>query len=77
MPKEVIHPSVPRSEGEPIGDVAVHWDRDTQVQVSVTRHEGGDAPKWSIHSEPLTRVQINDLIRVLRRARDQAYGRDE
>ncbi len=25
----------------------------------------------------LTRQQVNDLIRVLRRARDQAFGRDE
>ncbi len=25
----------------------------------------------------LTRPQVNDLIRVLRRARDQAFGRDE
>jgi hypothetical protein len=26
---------------------------------------------------PLTRSELNDLIRVLRKARDQAYGRDE
>lgn len=30
-----------------------------------------------VFSPVLTRSEINDLIRVLRRARDQAYGRDE
>jgi len=31
-------------------------------------------PGWYIY---LNRDEINDLIRVLRRARDQAFGRDE
>jgi hypothetical protein len=31
----------------------------------------------TVVSKPLTRRQINDLIRELRRARDQAYGKDE
>lgn len=30
----------------------------------------------SLHVDILTRQQINTLIRVLRRARDQAYGED-
>lgn len=30
-----------------------------------------------LFSDSLTRTEINDLIRVLRRARDQAFGRDE
>ncbi len=29
------------------------------------------------HSMVLSRSELNDLIRVLRRARDQAYGKDE
>ncbi len=40
-----------------------------------TRYEGSIA--WSgLHCQ-LDRAGINDLIRTLRRARDQAFGRDE
>lgn len=35
------------------------------------------AVKEEHHSRTLTRSEINRLIAVLRRARDQAYGRDE
>jgi hypothetical protein len=35
------------------------------------------APKDEVFSGVLTRQDINNLIRVLRRARDSAYGRDE
>lgn len=37
--------------------------------------EGSDVR--SVASEPLTRQQINHLIRTLRRARDAAFGADE
>ncbi|HWU23664.1 MAG TPA: hypothetical protein VN088_19150 [Nocardioides sp.] len=33
--------------------------------------------KEEIYSRTLTRAEVNNLIKVLRRARDQAYGRDE
>ena len=33
-------------------------------------------PSVSIVSKPLTRAEINRMIRVLRTARDQAYGQD-
>lgn len=35
------------------------------------------APKDEVFSGVLTRRDINNLIKVLRRARDAAYGRDE
>jgi hypothetical protein len=35
------------------------------------------APEREIFVGPLTREQLNKLIRVLRRARDQAFGKDE
>lgn len=35
-----------------------------------------ECPEAAHHAQ-LTRQNINDLIRTLRRARDQAYGRDE
>ena len=31
----------------------------------------------NLYSPVLTRSDVNKLIRILRRARDQAYGRDE
>lgn len=31
----------------------------------------------TVFTDPLSRKEINNLIRVLRRARDQAFGRDE
>jgi len=34
-------------------------------------------PSAEYFSAVLSRSELNDLIRVLRRARDQAYGRDE
>jgi hypothetical protein len=39
--------------------------------------EGERAEQWGPISIDLDRQQINRLIRVLRRARDEAYGRDE
>lgn len=36
-----------------------------------------EATPVRLHSDTLSRSEINDLIRVLRRARDQAFGRDE
>ena len=41
------------------------------------RVEGERPQQWGPISIDLDRQQINRLIRVLRTARDQAYGRDE
>lgn len=44
----------------------------------ITTHGGSStAPYTGVWTDTLTRVQINDLIRALRKARDQAYGKDE
>ncbi|WP_280389820.1 hypothetical protein [Nocardia wallacei] len=72
MPRETVHQVV--SDGVKTS-LDVHWGRDTFVQLGVARDEGKQGS--SLWSESLTRDQINHLIRVLRRARDQAYGRDE
>lgn len=68
----------------PAGD-----DRSGLVQVSTVKYdqvkwsEYDEAPAWprepsaELFSPPLSRSEINAMIRVLRRARDQAYGRDE
>jgi len=59
----------------------VHWGRDKEyVQVATLADESphefeGDAMQgWYCD---LDRKGINDLIRNLRKARDQAFGRDE
>lgn len=71
-------------------DPAVHvnWhnvgnDHDGHVQVSLECDQSyldqkppGEGRRF-IYSPVLTRSDVNKLIRVLRRARDQAYGRDE
>lgn len=73
MPKEVIHPHHPPIDGENL--VQVVWGRDTIVQVGV-RESGDEVPGENALYTDLSRQQINDMIRVLRRARDQAYGQD-
>lgn len=76
MPKEVIHCS-------PTEQVHVGWDRDGHVQIASLgdpRHSGEpgvDEGMGAGSFVDLTRLQINLLIRNLRRARDAAYGRDE
>lgn len=70
--------------------VHVGWNRAGWVQVSleadpsyfrfVADNPDGEAVadgRTSAYSPPLGREELNKLIRVLRRARDQAYGRDE
>lgn len=57
--------------------LAVHTlvDHMPESQVPDSRYEGQIA--WSgLHCQ-LNRAAVNQLIRVLRRARDQAFGRDE
>lgn len=46
------------------------------VEVSGGSVVGEFDPSVSVVSKPMTRTEINRLIRVLRRARDQAYGED-
>jgi len=61
------------------GLVSVGWHRDLE-SVQVTTLTRDPASKETRQEGPyidLDRRGINDLIRQLRRARDQAYGRDE
>jgi len=91
MPKEVIYGDLPQGEDGPgVSVVEVRWDRETGyfqiVTKALDRITGGELvepePESGIHYTAgfyvgLDRREINSLIRVLRRARDQAYGRDE
>lgn len=85
MPKEYIS-----SEPQERGSVKVAWGRDSgDIQIAVAGPVGwrtslvdltpqavepDNALDW--HFSP-NRFEINKLIRVLRTARDQAFGRDE
>lgn len=77
MPKEVIHGDA--NQSAPLA-VQVGWWKDYGVvqvaSVDLSAPEGSDDPAHGLHCD-LTRAAINDLIRVLRRARDQAFGKDE
>lgn len=71
MPKETIV-NWPESN---LG-VEVCWGRDRQCQVAAVNY---DKPDFSVGRGwyvELDRDALNRLIRVLRRARDQAYGED-
>lgn len=71
MPKETI-----RTDNGGTG-VRVGWQAGG-VQVASLRNADytGDEPSNGQHVS-IDRHQLNRLIRVLRRARDSAYGRDE
>lgn len=89
MPKEVIYSDqLPWSEEDPgVAVVEVRWGRDTghmQLVTKAIHRATGDrlSDDEGIHYTDgfyvdLNRSNINDLIRQLRRARDQAFGRDE
>lgn len=65
--------------------VDVRWDRESGYFQIATRAREAEVPTLEEHPIPakygyyvdLDRRGINQLIRNLRRARDQAFGRDE
>jgi hypothetical protein len=70
--------------------VKVGWDRYGGVQLGVeltdgakvfiqpaTKKVGEEALTPSLWTHDLSRKDCNDLIRTIRRARDQAHGKDE
>lgn len=85
MPKEVVHNSEQYSGDYPTQNciAEVRWSRDSEyVQVATVLVELADHSPvrreveggWYLN---LSRTGINDLIRHLRRARDQAFGKDQ
>lgn len=57
----------------------VIWQRDQFVQLGVVPELSPDAHQVGdrLFTGELDRAQINSLIRILKRARDSAYGADE
>jgi len=77
MPKETIHTS--KFPGDvsiqiPVGR-GVHGPF-VSIGVIDGEHEGQGDPRYGLYAE-LNRDQINTLIRVLRKAREKMFGRDE
>lgn len=81
MPKELIHDNRPLPEGDgeqstPLA-VQVGWDRVGYVQVgTVHLQKEQHTPEFGWFVD-MDRTMVNDLIRLLRKARDAAFGRDE
>lgn len=68
--------------------VQVGWHKDSYVQVSIEGHvsffryaaenpDGDASDRSTVYSPPLSRDEVNKMIRTLRRARDQVFGKDE
>lgn len=57
------------------GHVQISLDMDVATLVEHIEISNG-ATRTAMYTPPLTRDEINKLIRTLRRARDQAYGQD-
>lgn len=84
MPKEYVYgiatvlPPGPQDSGSTRESiVGVGWGRDQgMVQLGTVYDRDSYDPCLGVYVD-LDRNQINKLIRVLRRARDQAFGRDE
>lgn len=91
MPREHVVGNNPRfredftTEGNDPGDwqIEVGWQKDGtgpidgSVQIATTDPNAELGSKESGLWIDLSRDKINELIRLLRKARDQAYGRDE
>lgn len=75
MPKEVIYGErFPGEENVPV--VPLSWGVGMPVQIGCVLRENSHDPADGLYCT-LGREQINRMIRALRKARDQAYGRDE
>ncbi len=83
MPKHYIYPA-PNTDGSTSDRrVELNWQRDGGVQIATTVWPGapGTDPDttvdWDGQFVELSRTHVNHLIKQLRIARDQAFGRDE
>lgn len=92
MPKETVYGEQrvfdPADENPQVSRVEVLWSRDAGFVQVVTKATDAAGGRWASsygdeyhvtdgYYVDLTRAEVNHLIRNLRRARDQAFGRDE
>jgi hypothetical protein len=65
-------------EGVVVSRIDIGWDNVGTVQLGVTAPANElEAYRDGLYTENLDRSAINRLIRLLRKARDGSYGRDE
>lgn len=57
--------------------VAIEFDRDRWATIAKELAEDKAVSHKAIYTSSLSRPEINNMIRTLRRARDAAYGGDE
>lgn len=91
MPKSSFYENA-APDGTQSRRVEIGWQHDQGVQIGVTNLAPGadptsefidgegdqpPTPAWDGWFMNLDRGQINSIIRALKRARDQAFGRDE
>jgi peptidoglycan hydrolase-like protein with peptidoglycan-binding domain len=74
--KEEYNVSVPAGE-DPEGWVQIGIDLDKVDLMDYMRYDDDSVTAKTFYTDKLTRHQINELIRVLKRARNAAYGSDE
>lgn len=73
MPKELIHSATRSGDGDS-SRMQIGWSKEAEyVQVATSAGSSEHAGTFVT----LDRHGINNAIRTLRRARDQAFGRDE
>lgn len=80
MPKEYVNDAHQGSDQWPAPRVRLGWSKDAQhVQLATIAEDWQElepTPEGNGWFVSLNRHGINQLIRMLRRARDQAYGAD-
>lgn len=80
MPKELIHDNTPLPEGD--GEqstpyaIQVGWDRVGYAQIGTVNLQAEEHTPEHGWFVDLDRRMVNDLIRLLQRARDGAFGKD-
>lgn len=83
MPKEVINHAIEENSG---AEVSIHWSHEVQVGIAIPTEalqnyvrdlDPAKDPVVHWYSPPLTRGEVQKLIKTTRRSRDAVYGADE
>lgn len=79
MPKEILHDNtkLPGTDNSTPMAVQVSWFKEGLVEMATINLEREQYTEDRGWFTVLDRKMINDLIKVLRKARDQAFGADE
>lgn len=79
MPKEILHDNtkIEGTDNSTPMAIEVNWFREGLVEIASINLQQEQYTERRGWFTTLNRKMINDLIKVLRKARDQAYGADE